>query len=280
MPQAPTSFKEHCRKVKLGSTFLKVIPTSFIDQNSAERADFHNLEIELLSHGFVPEHYLRNIGTYTIPQQLQLVQSKACIAGLGGLGGYVAELLVRAGVGRIHGADHDVFEASNLNRQVHCTFESLYSSKAHALKERIMTISKGSDFTTSNLFLTRENLPDFLELKTGYADVVLDCYGELGGRAEVAAQAAKKNIPLVTAGIAGRSGYVATVMPGQPTPADFLGAGAGAEKVMGTPAPAVTMAASLQVDQALSILCGEKPSLAGKMYLFDMSNMNVEIITL
>ena len=83
-----------------------------------------------------------------------------------------------------------------------------------------------------------------------------------------------------TAAVAGQSGYVATVLPGAKGPADYLGGGAGAEDTLGTPAPAVATAASIMAGEALNMLCGRGPQLAGKMLVFDLAAMSFETVTL
>ena len=63
------------------------------------------------------ERYIRNLGALT-EQECALLRTKTVfVAGCGGLGGYLIEMLMRLGVGAIRAADGDVFEASNLNRQ-------------------------------------------------------------------------------------------------------------------------------------------------------------------
>ena len=64
------------------------------------------------------ERYVRNLGALT-EQECNLLRTKTVfVAGCGGLGGYLIEMLLRLGVGTICAADGDVFEASNLNRQL------------------------------------------------------------------------------------------------------------------------------------------------------------------
>ena len=62
--------------------------------------------------------YKRNIGALTIEEHEKLKQFKVCVVGCGGLGGYIIEMLGRIGVGNITAIDGDVFDESNLNRQI------------------------------------------------------------------------------------------------------------------------------------------------------------------
>lgn len=234
------------------------------------------VERAALGLGILPERYLRNFDAYGLDDQLRLLTSRAALVGLGGLGGYVLELLARAGVGGICAADGDEFVATNLNRQLYATRRSLGGYKAAAAAARLKQVNPAVDFEPVAQFLDEADMGRFL----AGASLCLDALGGLKDRPALMRQAAAAGIPLVTAAVAGQSGLVATVLPGQRGPADYFGAGAGAEDTQGTPAPAVAAAASLMAGEALNILTGRGPKLAGKMLLFDLSQMSFETVTL
>jgi molybdopterin-synthase adenylyltransferase len=234
------------------------------------------VECAALKLGILPERYLRNYDTYSLEEQLRLLCSRAVLVGLGGLGGYVLELLARAGVGAIRAADGDEFVASNLNRQLYATRRSLGGYKAAAAAARLKQVNPAVDFEPVASFLAEADMGHFF----AGTNVCLDALGGLVDRPALARQAAASGVPLVTAAVAGQSGLVATVLPGQKCPAELFGAGAGAEDSLGTPAPAVAAAASLMAGEAVNILCGRKPRLAGKMLAFDLSQMSFETVTL
>ncbi|MHC1750975.1 HesA/MoeB/ThiF family protein [Humidesulfovibrio sp.] len=234
------------------------------------------VERTALALGIRPERYLRNFDAYSLDEQLRLLNARAAMVGLGGLGGYVLELLARAGVGGIRAADGDEFAASNLNRQLYATRRSLGGYKAAAAAARMALVNPAVAFEPVARFLDEADMGRFV----AGADLCLDALGGLKDRASLARQAAAAGVPLVTAAVAGQSGFVATVLPGALAPAEFLGAGAGAEDAQGTPAPAVAAAASLMAGEALNILCGRGAALAGKMLLFDLSRMSFETVTL
>jgi len=83
----------------------------------------------------------RNIGLLSQKQQDQLQSSHICVCGVGGMGGIAAEALVRMGVGKITLVDHDVYERSNLNRQVHCTELTLGQKKVDVVAEKLRAIN-------------------------------------------------------------------------------------------------------------------------------------------
>lgn len=234
------------------------------------------VERAALGLGVCPERYLRNLETYSLEEQLRLLEARAAMLGLGGLGGHVLELLARAGVGHIRAADGDEFEPSNLNRQLLATRRSLLGYKAAAAAARMRQVNRGVDFEPIAAFLDEAGMARLLE----NADVCLDALGGLKDRAALARRASAAGIPLVTAAVAGQTGLVATVLPGQKSPAELFGQGGAAEDRLGTPAPGVATAAALMAAEALNILCGRAPALAGKMLVFDLSKMSFETVSL
>ncbi len=200
------------------------------------------VERTALSMGVWPERYLRNHEAYSLEEQLRLLGSSAVLMGLGGIGGQVLELLARAGVGRVSAADGDEFVPSNLNRR------SLGGYKAAAAAARMRLVNPAVDFEPVALHVTEPDMPRLLE----GVDVCLDALGGQAERAALLRQAGRVELTVVTAAVCGRRGFVATA----------------------------AAAASLMAGEALSILCGRGPALAGKMLAFDLSAMRFETVTL
>jgi molybdopterin/thiamine biosynthesis adenylyltransferase len=85
----------------------------------------------------------RNVGIITNEQQEKLKECEIPIFGVGGLGGIVAELLARCGVGKLKIVDIDRFEASNLNRQVYAYASTLGMRKVDATEAFLKDINPG-----------------------------------------------------------------------------------------------------------------------------------------
>ena len=73
--------------------------------------------VALLQDGIWPERFRRNYGVFSADAMVRLLQTRVFVLGCGGLGGHVASLLARLGVGGLRLCDSDIFEESNLNRQ-------------------------------------------------------------------------------------------------------------------------------------------------------------------
>ncbi|MEJ2656965.1 MAG: ThiF family adenylyltransferase, partial [Desulfobacterales bacterium] len=100
-----------------------------------------DIEITALEENIIPEHYARNMKTFSAKEQSTLLSAQVSIVGLGGLGGAVTEILARVGIGRLSLIEADMFEESNLNRQFLSTHRRLETSKTKAAVKRVREIN-------------------------------------------------------------------------------------------------------------------------------------------
>lgn len=105
----------------------------------------------------------RNLGWLSSEEQTKLRTSCVAIAGLGGTGGYQAEVLARLGVGRFKIGDPDTYEPTNLNRQLGATVETFGASKTEVIRKRILSINPEASVETFPEGLTQGNADRFLE---------------------------------------------------------------------------------------------------------------------
>ena len=84
------------------------------------------------------------------------------IAGVGGVGGYVAEVIARAGVGKITLIDNDVVDITNLNRQLISTLANVGELKVNEFAKRILAINPEVQLMTQAIFIDADNLADLL----------------------------------------------------------------------------------------------------------------------
>jgi molybdopterin-synthase adenylyltransferase len=236
------------------------------------------VEIEALLADICPLRYARNLHAFSMAEQARLLSATVGQVGLGGLGGGLLECLVRAGVGTIHAADGDVFEATNLNRQLLSDCNALGVPKAVIATARAKAVNPSVTCIAHAGFLDATGMDALLE----GADVAVDALGGLKDRPALVTAARNRNIPLVTGAVAGYTGIVATVLPGNPSPMDLFGGSGGgtaAEDVLGCPAPAVMAVAALQAAEVVRLLAGRAPALAGKALIVDLETMRFDTVT-
>lgn len=125
----------------------------------------------------------------------KLKNSTVMICGLGGVGGYVAEALVRVGVGRIIFIDSDKTDSSNLNRQILATVDTIGIPKAISAVKRAISINPNGEYIPVEVFLTPENIPLLLEEYS--PDCVADAIDNVTAKISLAVECQKRNIPLI-----------------------------------------------------------------------------------
>lgn len=216
--------------------------------------------------------YTRNLGALT-PAECALLRTKRVfVAGCGGLGGYLIEHMLRLGVGAVTAADGDVFEESNLNRQLLSEIPLIGKSKAQAAKERAMRVNPEVEFTAIDSFIDGNNA---VELIRG-ADVVLDGLDNIKSRRVLSKACEKLGLPLVHGAIRGWNAQAAVSMPG-----DGLLERIYPESAAVTDKSALSftpaLCASVQAALCAALLCG-RPVQTGRLYLFDLLSMDFDAV--
>ncbi len=98
------------------------------------------------------------------------------LCGLGGVGGYAAEALMRAGIGRLVLVDFDVFDKSNLNRQLFCTIDDIGRLKTEVAAKRALAVNPSIEVITENIRLDESNIPALLDkYMPDYIGDAIDC---------------------------------------------------------------------------------------------------------
>lgn len=223
--------------------------------------------------------YERNIGTLTPEENEKLQTFRVCAVGCGGLGGYVIEELARLGIGHITAVDGDVFQDSNLNRQLFSTEEVLGKSKAETARERIRKVNSEVEIEARHCFLTEEN---GLEIITEDFDIVVDALDNIPGRRIVEQCCSSRKIPLVHGAIAGWQGQVSVIMPGDGLFNKLYPENAqrGAETETGNPSFTPAVIAGLQVAETVKVLLGKGDTLKSRLLTIDLLMQEYEVIQL
>ena len=195
--------------------------------------------------------------------QEQLLDARAVVVGCGALGSFQAGALARAGVGRLRIVDRDYVELSNLQRQWlfdQCDAEQALP-KAVAAARKIAAINSDVQVEPVVADLTWSNVEDLL----GDADVVLDGTDNFETRYLINDFAVDRGVPWIYGAAVGSYGITMPVVPGKtaclrcvyPDPPGGVQPTCETAGVLG---PATSVIASLQVADAVKILCAVAPS--------------------
>ena len=124
-----------------------------------------------------------------------LESARVCVFGLGGVGSYAAEALVRAGIGSITLIDGDVYEESNLNRQLYAVENTLGTPKAVAAGKRAHSINPDCEAKGLNLFYTAENA-DSIDFSA--YDYVADCIDTVSSKLLIIERCHRAGVPVIS----------------------------------------------------------------------------------
>ncbi len=227
------------------------------------------------------ERYDRNFNTFSPEEQKKLGASSVVIIGLGGLGGGVCEMLARVGIGRLILVDGDVFEVSNLNRQVLSEERLIGVPKAEAARDRVKSINSGIEVIHRIEFLGEKNL--YEQIKG--SDVVMDCLDSIDTRFKLQDAAKKASIPIVSGAIAGVTGQVTTIFPEDKGYSLIYGEKSrkqiqGVETKTGNIAYCALFTAALQSSECVKILLNRGDLLRNKLLIAELWTNIFEVMDL
>lgn len=223
------------------------------------------------------ERYSRQI---MIPEiglagQELLKAAKVCIAGAGGLGSVSAYYLVAAGVGRVRLVDRDRVELSNLNRQILHSTGDLGEPKVLSALDKLEKLNPHCRVEAVQADLNEDNVFEII----GNCQVIIDALDNIGTRRILNFASVRSGIPLIYGGVEGFSGMVSTFIPGQ-TPCfeclfSHISEQGRAKGVLGV-LPALI--GSIQALEAIRIIVGHPPGLAGTLLYFSGANVSFQNI--
>ena len=209
---------------------------------------------------------------YGIDGQARVDAGHALVIGVGGLGSPVCLYLAAAGVGHITLVDDDHVDLTNLQRQIAHTTARIGQTKVASAEEAMHAINPDIAVTTHALRANEAMLATLVEA----ADVVIDCSDNFATRQAVNRACVRHAKPLV-AGAAirfdGQLSVYDTRDEASPCYACVFPADADFEEtrcaVLGAFGPVVGTIGTLQASEALKLLAGIAPSMAGRLLMFD-----------
>lgn len=132
----------------------------------------------------------------------KLKNSSVVLFGVGGVGGFVAEALIRSGVGKLTIFDNDVVSRTNLNRQIIATENTIGYDKVVVMKDRLLSINPSAIIDCKKVFLLPNNIDEYDFRKFDY---VIDAIDTISTKLAIIERATKNNIPIISCmGTAGK----------------------------------------------------------------------------
>ena len=224
-------------------------------------------------------------------EQKKFKNARITVIGCGGLGGMAIEMLARLGVGELVVVDEDVFDLSNLNRQLLSTCKSIGQPKSEAATERVRQINPYVKVTPYNEHVSQENIDKLIK----DSNVVIDCLDNVLTRVIATRRAREYRIPFIHGAIHGSLGQVSTFLSNTPSYEEMFNlpslnkeldentieslknVTSGAPPVFG---PTPNLVSCIQAMEAYKIITGiGKVTVAPKMLTFDLLNLNSFSVT-
>lgn len=126
----------------------------------------------------------------------KLANARVAIFGIGGVGGYVCEALVRSGVGKFDLIDDDRVCLTNLNRQIHATHRTVGQYKTDVMKARMLDINPHAEINVHKCFYLSENADQF---PFDQYDYIVDAVDTVTAKIEIIMRAQRDNVPIISA---------------------------------------------------------------------------------
>lgn len=235
------------------------------------------------------KRYEKNLSAFSKEEINRLHYLKICIVGCGGLGGYIAEEMARAGIGMITLIDGDVFDESNLNRQIVCNEKNIGKKKASETKKRIEQINSEIQITAIDEAADEKNCKEVFR----DCQVVFDAVDNIPARILIEKKAEEAGVPLVHGAVNGWYGQVCVIYPGDRIIEKIFSDGA-AETVntkegdrtgnegakAGAPAFTPAAVASVQTAEGIKVLLKKESILRKKLLTMDLMDQEYESIKL
>lgn len=133
---------------------------------------------------------------WLIGDKINLIKNKCVlIIGLGGVGGYTLESLVRAGIGKVIIVDNDNIDITNLNRQIISLHDNIGNKKVDEWEKRIKNINPSIEVVKYDMFVTKDNIDELFNDKIDY---VVDACDTIETKKAIIRMCISKNIKFIT----------------------------------------------------------------------------------
>lgn len=142
-------------------------------------------------------------------KMLRMAKAHVLVVGLGGVGAYAAEMICRAGVGRMTLVDADTVQPSNINRQLPALHTTIGLRKAEVLAERFRQINPEIELTVLPVFLEEADIPGLLDAER--YDFIVDAIDTLAPKCSLICEALARNIRIISSMGAGAKSDITRV---------------------------------------------------------------------
>lgn len=139
--------------------------------------------------------YTRTIAVLGEAAIKKLKNTRVAVFGVGGVGSYTVEALARAGVGAIDLIDNDIFNVTNINRQLYATHKTIGQYKVDVARERVLDINPDCVVTAHKMFYLPENAD---EIDLAQYDYIVDAIDTVAAKVALIVRADKVGTKIIS----------------------------------------------------------------------------------
>jgi molybdopterin/thiamine biosynthesis adenylyltransferase len=216
----------------------------------------------------------KNMGIIDNQALHRLKQMRILIVGMGGIGGHVANHLVRLGVHSVHLCDFDVFEASNINRQLFATQDVLGLPKVSCVKKAVENIRPDVDIVIHHCRIEQLDAKVFQRI-----DIIMDALDSIKSKLYLEEVATNHKLPLFHGALGGWFGQIGIAMPNSKLLSRFYeNADHGLEASLGAPTFTPSIIAGMMVSELLKFIAQPEHALINRILSVNLLNHEYDIL--
>ncbi len=216
----------------------------------------------------------KNMGIINTITMARIKKTRILIVGLGGIGAHLTNHLVRLGVQTVHLCDHDVYQRSNINRQLFSAEKMVGKSKVVVVTEALTGIRPDVEIIAHAC-----KIEDINEKIWSQIDIVMDALDSSKMKIYLEMIAGEHRLPVVHGAIAGWYGQVGIIMPGTHIINRLYdGKDYGLDANLGSPTFTPAVIAAMMVGELVKFLDGDEKALINKILMVDLANNNLETL--
>lgn len=227
----------------------------------------------------ISERYQRFVVLRDVGEKgLQRIQkSKVAVIGIGGLGSISATKLVTLGIEQLRIVDPDVVDATNLQRQFLYREKDIGKPKVHLAARRLQPLNPEVTIEPIEVQLTKDTVNDLIK----DMDVIIDGLDRFATRYILNDACCRNNVPYIFAGALEATGNLTTILPGKTACLECIYGGVDDAQqptchTIGVYPTLLGVVANIQVHEAIRIILGHSPRLAGHLLFVDLNSLRFD----
>ena len=220
------------------------------------------------------DQFKENLGILTEKELNDIKKMNVLLVGLGGLGGYIANGLVRLGVEKMMLVDFDTFQLTNLNRQLFSSHLNLNHLKTRVIKQALLEINPDLEISIYSKSIETMNV----DQSQGF-QIIIDAVDNIQTKCYLEELAENLGIPLLHGAVAGWYGQFGIIMPKSNMLVELYGAQKyGIEKSLKCPTFVPPILANMMLTEFVKYVTHPDKTLINRIMMVDLLNHDYQII--